>query len=200
MEELNINLGGKSWMNFCERELDENFHTFAKKVFQRDGYSCQFCGFSSSVGLSVVNLDHDYMNNKMSNLVTSCPFCVQCHFLESVGKLLDGGGQMVFLPEMSQAQLNALCHVLYASIVNGSQQARKSDAIIQSIKLRSSVVEDHYGKNMSNPAFMGQMLIDTPIHDLESRKRAIFSSVRLLPALDKFEKHILNWARNAIQS
>lgn len=200
VNDLSLQVGGDSWLLYCERCLDESFEQYAKKVLDRDSNTCVYCGFSSSVGMLVVNKDHDYRNNKLSNLATACPFCQQCHFIEVVGKLQSGGGQMIYLPEVSQAQLNAVCHVFYASIVNGSQHARQADAYIQSLKLRSTTVEKQFGANMSDPAFMGQMLIDTPLTAMDARQIQVLENVRLLPALDHFEDQILYWAQTALNA
>lgn len=196
-KDLQLSVGGASWRHYVERLSDPVFKKFSQSVFERDQNKCVYCSFSASSGMCVVNLDHDYTNNKMSNLVTACPFCQQCLFLEAVDHLQSGGGTMIYLPEMSQAQLNALCHVFYASIVNGSSHATVADNYIQSLKLRSTLVEKHYGKGMSNPHFMGQMLIDTPVNDIAERRKRILSNVRLLPTLDKFEKEITQWAQSA---
>ena len=162
MSRLSLRLGEGAWNLYAKRQSDPKFQDFSKSIHKRDKNHCHFCGFSSSMHMMVVNLDHDYSNNKMSNLVTACPFCQQCLFLEACGKLQPGGGTMIYLPEVSQEQLNALCHVLYASIVNGSQHARVADSYLQSLKLRASYVEKSFGKNMSSPSFMGQMSVDTP--------------------------------------
>ena len=42
--------------------------------------------------------------NKVSNLVTACCFCGQCCFLESVSVGKYGGGTLIYLPEIDQAQ------------------------------------------------------------------------------------------------
>lgn len=197
MNELKVSIGGAAWRQYSDRLSDPAFEKFTKAVFERDNYRCQYCSFSASVGMCVVNRDHDYSNNRMSNLITACPFCQQALFIEAAGKLQSGGGTMIYLPEMSQAQLNALAHVFYAAIINGSSHAKIADNYIQSLKLRSTMVEKLYGKGMSSPSFMGQMLIDTPVSDIAVRTEKILTNVRLLPAMDKFEKQITQWAQSA---
>ena len=80
------------WQLFIARKADPAFRAFAMKVLARDDYTCQFCGFRAKVYQEVVNLDNDYRHNKISNLVTSCYFCAQCLFIESVGVGEYGGG------------------------------------------------------------------------------------------------------------
>lgn len=193
--DLSLQVGGDAWNLYAKREMDPAFADFSRKVLIRDNYRCSFCGFSAKQHMKVINLDGNYTNNKLSNLATACPFCQQSLFLEAAGKLQLGGGTIIYLPEMSQSQLSALCHVLYAAIVNGSQHARSADSYIQSLKLRSRLVEKHYGKHMSDPSFMGQMILDSPGVDPQTAKDKILSKVRLLPLMDKFETQIVAWAR-----
>lgn len=195
--ELSLKSGGAAWRHYSERLLDPSFEKFSQSVFQRDQHSCVFCSFSATVGMCVINIDHDYTNNKMSNLATACPFCQQCLFIEAIDNLQSGGGTIIYLPEVSQAQLNAMCHVFYASIINGSTHAKVADHYIQSLKLRASLVEKHFGKGTSVPSFLGKLLVDTPASDMDSRQAKLLKDVRLLPALDKFEKEIMMWAQNA---
>ncbi len=198
MHSLKPTVGADAWNLYIRREVDPAFQDFSNKVFERDKNRCAFCGFSSSMHMKVVNIDGDYSNNKLSNLATACSFCQQCLFIEAAGKLQSGGGLMIYAPEIDQGQLNALCHVLYAAIVNGSAHARLADSYIQSLKLRAPLVEKHYGKNMSDPAFMGQMIIDSPSVDTKRASETIFANVRLLPLLDKFETEVAAWARAAL--
>jgi intracellular multiplication protein IcmJ len=198
MSKLSLRLGEGAWNLYAKRQTDPKFKEFSASIHKRDNNHCYFCGFSSNIHMMVVNLDHDYTNNKMSNLVTACPFCQQCLFLEACGKLQPGGGTMVYLPDISQEQLNASCHVLYASIVNGSTHARVADTYLQSLKLRAPYVEKAFGKNMSIPSFMGQMIIDTPGIDRQEVEQNMLQKVRVLPSLEKFEDAIVGWAKSAV--
>ncbi len=196
MHELNLRLGRESLMLYLERDIDPKFTSYADQVKARDHNTCQFCGFQSSKCMKVVNVDHNYRNNLMSNLATACPFCVQCIFLESVGNLLPGGGYLIHMPDISQARLNGASHVLFAAIVNGSHLSSKADSMVKTLKLRTAEVEGHFGKGMSSPGFMGRMMIDTPGMDF-STEELILKDLRLLPSLKHFEKDILNWAHQA---
>ena len=91
-----------AWRLFLIRKNDDAFFEFSKKILTRDEYTCQFCGFQASEYQEIVNLDQNYRNNSMTNMVTACCFCAQCFFLEAVGKDDYGGGVLIFLPEMSQ--------------------------------------------------------------------------------------------------
>ena len=91
-----------AWPKFVKRKYDPGFHSLSLKVMRRDMYTCQFCGFQAGIHMEVVNLDMDYSSPKINitNLVTACPFCTQCFFLEMVGKTDYGGGKMIYLPSL----------------------------------------------------------------------------------------------------
>ena len=182
---------------FMKRKADKAFHAFATKIFLRDNHQCQFCGFSAAQHMEVINLDQNYRNNKASNLVTACPFCVQCHFIDVVGQGDFGGGTLVYLPEMSQSELNALCHVLFTTIALGSEQASDAKDHYRSIKTRSKLVEERLGEGMSKPYVYGQMLLDAT-QDVSSLHDTVCQSVRLLPNLKLFASCAKDWAASTI--
>lgn len=186
-----------SWRLYSSRKVDERFKAFEQKVFRRDRYTCQFCGFQARLFQEIINLDSNYTNNKPTNLVTACCFCAQCFFLESVGVGGYGGGTLIYLPELSQAQLNSLCHVLFCAITNDTGYKSSAQNIYRAFKFRSQIVEEKFGEGTSDPAIFGQLIIDSAI-DEQSREK-IFKNICLLPSRAKFRKQIEQWAASALQ-
>lgn len=187
-----------SWRLYSARKVDERFRAFEQKVFQRDRYTCQFCGFQARLFQEVVNLDNNYANNKMTNLVTSCCFCAQCFFVESVGVGGYGGGTLVYLPEMTQAELSSMCHVLFCAITNDTGYKSSAQNIYRGFKFRSQLVEDKFGEGTSDPAIFGQLMIDAGVND-EERRSQLFKNILLLPSRAKFRKQIEKWAASALE-
>ncbi|CEK11400.1 type IVB secretion system protein IcmJDotN [Legionella hackeliae] len=186
-----------SWRFYSARKADERFKAYELKVFQRDRYTCQFCGFQAKLFQEVVNLDYDFTNNRLSNLVTACCFCAQCFFIESVGVGGYGGGTLVYLPELSQPELNSLCHVLFCAITNDTGYKSSAQNIYRSFKFRSQVVEEKYGEGTSDPAIFGQLIIDSGVTaDVADN---LFKNIRLLPSRAKFRKQIERWAASALE-
>lgn len=194
---LDLNVGAEAWHLFNTRRSDPAFQPFAKTIWARDDYRCQYCSFQSKTNLEVVNIDHNYLNNDPHNLITACPLCQQCLFIEMAGKLEIGGGVMIYLPEMTQNQLNALCHVLFCAVATSSSYMTKAHDILNNLRLRAQPVEQQYGENLSQPALLGQILIDTPASNMEEMKKNLFASLRLLPSMDKFDILIDDWTANA---
>ncbi len=187
-----------SWRLYSARKADQRFETFATKVLQRDNYTCQFCGFQARYFQDIVNLDGNFTNNRLSNLVTACCFCSQCYFIESVGVGGYGGGSLIYLPEMTQTELNSMCHVLFCAITNDTGYKNSAQTIYRSFKMRSQQVEEKFGEGTSDPAIMGQLIIDTAL-DQETTGKALFENIRLLPSRAKFRKQIEKWAASALE-
>lgn len=195
--QLGVNPG--AWRLFALRAVDPKFNSFKERVFERDHHTCRFCGFQAFQYQQVINLDGNYKNNQLSNMVTACPFCAQCHFLEMVGKASYGGGRIVYLPEMSQTELNGLCHVAFCAISSNTDYLLDAQSMLSSIKHRSHVVDDNLGDGMSNPAFLGQMLIDTPMENQDHVVNELLKDLRLLPSRSKFNQQIEAWAQAALE-
>lgn len=194
--QLAVNLNG--WRIFIRRRDDKAFLPVVEKIMQRDNYTCQYCGFQAREFQEIVNLDNDYMNNKFSNLAVACCFCSQCLFIESIGMDEMGGGQLIYLPEMSQAELNSFCHVLFCAMGNGTGYQDSAQSIYRSFKFRSQIIENKFGAGTSNPSVMGQLLLEHQARQNE-QKVDILTNLRLLPAYTKFKVQLDAWAAAALE-
>jgi len=196
--ELKLMATPGAWRLYSARQSDPRFQLYAKRVFQRDRYTCRFCGFQALLYQEIVNLDGDYNNNKFQNLATACCFCSQCFFIESVGVGGYGGGTLIYLPELTQPELNSLCHVLFCAITNDTGYKTSAQTIYLGFKVRSQQIEDKFGEGTSDPAIFGHLLIDSaPIADDQLTK--VFKGIRLLPSRAKFRKQIEAWAASALE-
>lgn len=186
-----------NWQLFMARKMDAKFSALEQKILQRDRYTCQFCGFQAKEYQEIVNLNQDYTDNITANLVTACCFCRQCFFLESIGLDSPAGGTIIYLPEMTQTELNALCHVLFCTMANGTDYKTSAQVIYRSLKQRSYVVEEKLGKSMSDPVILGQILVDFYMEGCEKYDK-VLGGLRLLPSHTKFKTQIASWAQTAL--
>lgn len=198
IQPLTLRAQPAAWRIFISRKADPRFKKFSEKVWRRDDYTCQYCGFQASQFQQVVNKDNNYRNSKISNLVTACCFCTQCLFLESINYNEYGGGTIIHFPQLSQAELNGLCHVLFCAIANATSYRADAQALYRSLKFRAQTVEQILGEGMSNPARLGQVLIDAPIKDRNAINKKVMSELRLLPSRTKFSNQINAWAEAAL--
>src|SRR3990167_2801845 len=194
--QLAVNLTG--WRIFVRRKHDKAFLPVAKRVHERDVYTCQYCGFQAVEYQEVVNLDGNYLNNKLGNLVTACCFCTQCLFLQSVGLDEMSGGQLIYLPEMSQSDLNSFCHVLFFAMGNNTDYQDSAQSIYRSFKFRSQAIDNRFGPGMSNPSVLGQVMVEYQSRDSDA-KLDILKELRLLPSPIKFRVQLEAWAAAAME-
>ncbi len=198
MHELQLAVNLSGWRLFVRRKEDKAFLPVQKRVFERDEYTCQYCGFQAKEYQEVVNFDGNYTNNKLSNMITACCFCTQCLFLQSVGVDEMGGGQLIYLPEISQGDLNSFCHVLFCAMENNTGYQDSAQSIYRSLKFRSQIIENKFGSGTSNPTTMGQMIIEYQSQS-PKEKVNILLDLRLLPSQTKFRVQLEAWAAAALK-
>lgn len=198
MYELKLAVSLSGWRAFVGRKRDKAFLPAQKRVFERDFYACQYCGFQAKEYQEVVNLDGNYNNNKLSNMITACCFCSQCLFLQSVGLDEMGGGQLIYLPEISQGNLNSFCHVLFCAMENNTGYQDSAQSLYRSLKFRSQIIENKFGSGTSNPVIMGQMMLEYQMQSPD-QKIELLNDVRLLPSNTKFKIQLDAWAAAALK-
>lgn len=195
MFKLHIHAQADNWQKFNRRNNDPRFKPFKEKIFKRDKDQCQFCGFHANVHMSVVNLDHNYQNNKTTNMVTACPMCVDTLFLEMCGRLSSGGGTIIFLPEISQTDLIGMTHVAFCAKHTSESYQSLSDGLLSTFKLRAKSVEKVFGKGLSQPHLLGQLMIDTPLQDQQKFFKTIHQNLRFLPDPNRYQKQLDDWRK-----
>lgn len=192
MHPIKLNVNPHGWRLFMQRKLDQRFEGFSQKIWQRDQFTCQFCGLQSKKYQEIINLDQNYHNNKASNLVTACSLCTQCFFLESVETY--GGGILIYLPEVSQNYLNGFCHVLFVAMNNETQYKEIAQNAYRHLKLRAQIIEDEWGAQIQEPSIFGQLVIESNNKGLLDKE--IFSAIRLLPSRAGFRYQNAEWSRS----
>lgn len=101
-------------------EGDKQFQQVRKPVLEAANYSCQFCGFQSSKYQEVHHLNDDHNNNDRRNLACTCPLCHQVFHIGLAG--MRDGGEIIYLPELTQAELNQLSLIMWLVTENEATQ------------------------------------------------------------------------------
>lgn len=197
IRQLELTANDQGWRLFLVRRDDPKFSKFAEKIFQRDNYTCQYCGFASPKFQEIVNVDCNYASNKTSNLVTACQFCAQCHFIQAIGQHGFGGGILIICPQLSQIQLNALAHATFCDLANSPARYSHAKNIYRELKLMAKPLEEKLGEGMSAPAFYGQLLIENASDKMIALHKSMTESVRLLPRLERFTHLIQDYSIQA---
>lgn len=183
-----------AWRLYHTRKKNNKFLLVKKRILERDNYACRYCGFFAKEFQEVVNIDGNYKNNHADNLATACCFCAQCFFLDAVGLDSNTGGVITHTPEISQADLNNFCRVLYCSLDKESAYKGKLQAVYMSFKDRSKEVINCFGPDSSDPRVFGQGLLDAALNK-EQLQHEVLKHLRLLPSKKAFASQIDYWKK-----
>lgn len=85
----------------------------SEKTMARDQFACRCCGFESKKYQRVIPASLVSPSAKEGEWVAVCTFCELTSNLDRAG--LSGAGFLVWLPEMSQAELNNTVRALYVA-------------------------------------------------------------------------------------
>jgi len=121
-----------------------------KKILQRDGYTCKYCGFVSSkyqevnfIGNGVSPKEDPRQEIKIENYVTSCSFCHQCFHIEKIDRMQSG--TIIWLPEIGQAALNHIMRAIYVARISRGPMAEAAKTALETLLLRRQTAESILG-------------------------------------------------------
>ncbi|MFA6037380.1 MAG: type IVB secretion system protein IcmJDotN [Legionellales bacterium] len=184
---LSANLDG--WRLFKARRKQSAFQKIAQKVFIRDKYQCQYCGFRDLVHQEVANINGNYRQNEMSNLATCCALCMECNFLGVLGR----EDRIIYFPQMSQADLMHSVRVLFCLIASKTPYVETAKSLYRNLRQLMQPVDEIFGKDASISDLFGQSLLDTQNMGRDVQKKVMLP-LRLLPNQQNFSEQILHWS------
>lgn len=163
---------------------------FKEKIFERDDYTCQACGWKSKKYQEIHHRDSNHSNHSEDNLETLCPLCHQVFHLPIAAST--SGGTIIWLPEMSQASLNLLCIGLFIAMkTKGAKHGGVARTLFSTLEARKAFVDENIGR--SDPGVLAQVLLNLKPEDYERREEFV-GALRLLPYLSRFETQVEYWA------
>lgn len=198
MTELTLQATKSNWRLFMVRHHDPKFSSMQKQIFLRDSNTCVYCGFGASCHMHVVNADGNYRHNHIDNMVTACPLCAQCGFLETVSVGDYGGGSLIYFPEVTQVELNAMCHNFFASMYTASKVENDALGLYQELRLRAQLVDQMLGSGMSQPSVVARVLIEQSDEEPNVADLKFMEGLRLLPSYVRFIGSVRDWQHAAV--
>lgn len=196
MKLLPITLTAKrgNWSRFRARRNNASFMKLEQQILARDKNTCRYCGFASEKYQVVVNINNDYNpgQSKPDNLATACLFCAQCLLLDGIGQGNNWGGTIIYLPEISQADLNHFCRVLFSSMLRDAPYKGKLQTAYLSLKDRENAVNEIFGPKSNDPHTFGMTLIDSNLSE-DQLKHPVMTHLRLLPDRKCFTQEVNYW-------
>lgn len=148
-----------------------------QRIFERDNHTCQYCGFQSQKFQLVHVKDGNPRNQDNANLTTSCIFCHQCFHLDQVGDMKSG--VLIWMPEITQAQLHHLARALYVARITQGPMADIARKTLEMIMKRREQAIDRI--RTDDPQILSLVLrdyLDKRQYDARTQK---LDGIRLFP-------------------
>lgn len=159
-------------------------------ILKRDNHTCQGCGWRALDFQEIHHRNGDHSNFKESNLETLCPLCHQV--FHPVTASISSGASMIWLPEVSQVELNRLLFAVFASMKAGAKHPLNNvaKAVWGLLDMRKVYLDNQLGK--SDPAIYGQVLLMLSPEDYANRSNTL-GAVKMLANPVRFETEIDYW-------
>ncbi|GJL86282.1 MAG: hypothetical protein DHS20C02_20570 [Micavibrio sp.] len=127
-----------------------------QKVFKRDDNTCTFCRFKSQKYQEVHFLNNDIKDTNSHNLATACIFCHQCFNMEQVSIMRSG--VLIWLPEISQAQLHHIARAIYVARISQGPVADAARRSLDTLMERREEVRKRIGTD--DPYILAMVMRD----------------------------------------
>lgn len=213
--DLLLSVDLKSWQitstshsTLAEKPADEAKLNTYRRVMERDDHTCFYCGFRSDKFQEVHHLNDDHDDNTENNLVTVCPLCHQSHHLNAAS--INNGATLIWLPELTQQELNHLCRVMFiAEQIKDDSGGSSKNFIVDNayswiygdlMETRKRTLEEKFGTGSSDLGIFAQILLDIKTENPKQyRARADWiRSFKLLHKPARFYLQTQYWKENVI--
>ena len=196
MSDLILSATRASWQIAAHHgtEQDAAMKTIRPKILSRDKNTCRYCGFVSPKWQEIHHLNDNHQDSSPDNLATVCPFCHQCFHLGLAGST--SGGVLIWLPELTQAELNHLARAAFIAMRDeGCKLFASASALMTALETRAAFLDNHFTPMASDPAFLGQAFLKMSKDDYGKRGETL-KNIKLLPNRSRFEPQIKYWSES----
>lgn len=206
MKELMLSASKLSWkMSFTHgTEYDIKYVKKYKKiwdsVWKRDDYTCKYCNFKSLKYQEINHINSDHDDNRIENLETICPLCHQSFHLDILSNT--NGGKIIWLPELSQQELNYICRGLFIAIDEAEIAEEEDREVSGYIKIarmietslteRALVVEQRIHAGASDPLMFATALINMDSTKYNNRKNFL-NPFKIMHLKNRYSKQTKYW-------
>lgn len=201
-------------------EADKVFQRTRRAVLESTDYRCEFCGFQSTKFQEVHHGDDNHQNNAPENLYSACPLCHQVFHIGLAG--MKEGGDLVYLPELTQAEINQFALVIWmvgqtdrtkfrdpqhalvferlskcAQRLEGMLSNRRGTILL---RLKPALEQTSFPKELINkiklsyltPTLLSNALMSLP-DALYEQRADLMGGLRLFPISTRFRERIKHW-------
>lgn len=183
---LTLQAHNNNWERFNQRRQRPAYKKVRDKILHRDNFTCRFCQLRSD-DLEVINYDGYYSNNVDKNLICACILCARCTLLDAYPLDYTGNDRIIYLPELSQEQLNQLCQVIFCKLQSSGEAAYNAKMLLAQLQDRADWLDQRTDCKLSHPAIF--------VHYLQNQKRdlALVNRLRWLPDPQDYQAQAKHW-------
>jgi hypothetical protein len=162
----------------------------AEKAQKRDDHACRFCGFRSLHYQRTI----PFAEAGDPPLATVCTFCEQVLSLDRAG--MTGAGLLLWLPEISQVELNHLARAIYVARADknadGGAMAALATRALDALTARRAEAKKRLGSD--DPLLLATIMRESLEGAEIEGAVAKLDGIRLLPA----EKYMMRGAKGDV--
>ena len=148
-----------------------------QKIFERDDYTCQACGFRSQKYQDIHTVNGMPADVRPENLTTVCIFCHQCFRLNQVSEMRSG--VLVWLPEIEQTDLHHIARAIYVARISQGPVAEAARRALDILMHRREEVRKRLGTD--DPFILASVLSDYISDRAYEGRIAKLDGIRLFP-------------------
>lgn len=152
-----------------------------EKTMERDGYACRCCGFMSKKYQRVIPQRDIDATAKEGDLITICTFCEMTASLDRAG--LASAGFLIWLPEISQGELNNIARALYVARASDTPLAKAAVRALEVLTARRAEAKKRLGTD--DPLILATALYEQLDDKAYAARTAKLEGIRFLP-LDRY--------------
>lgn len=148
-----------------------------EKTLHRDDFTCRCCGFPSKRFQRVVADPVSVQDDKA--FVTVCTFCEMCLALDRAGPT--AGGILIWLPELTQAEVNHTLRALYVAKASNDQAlSAAATRTLEVLTARRAEAKKRLGTD--DPLILATALIEAVDDAAYDARTAKLEGIRLMAA------------------
>ena len=182
MTNLSISLGVRRRPDAGEAALKSRLPNpkQIEKTLWRDACACRCCGFESKRFQRVVSASLLPQQEGVSDdeFITVCTFCELTMMMERAGQM--GAGYIIWLPELTQAELNHAMRALYIAQKSGDETLQKAATrTLEVLTLRRSEAKKRLGTD--DPLILATAFHENVPKEAYEERMAKMEGLRFFP-------------------
>uniref|UniRef100_UPI0013C3021C HNH endonuclease n=1 Tax=Facilibium subflavum TaxID=2219058 RepID=UPI0013C3021C len=141
-----------NWSLFQKRKKTKLMQQLKPELYAQSKGYCQYCDDKLTIeAAEVINHNGDYTDNHFDNFRLVCQLCAKACLLDAYPLEYEGEDRILFLPELSQMQLNHLLRALQRLIDEGEQKAFDAKLIYAQLLERAELLDQISNAKLSSP-------------------------------------------------